>query len=249
MASLSCHFNSAALDLKTQIEILIPDDIKEDEKLKVLYLLHGYYGNQTDWIRQSSIERYISKYRVVVVMPAVNNSYYTNMVYGLKYFTYVTEDLPKFIENTFPVSKHRDDHYICGLSMGGYGALKIAFTYPTRYKMAASISGALNLEHIKSLSLTNGKRLQFEATFGYKSVKDTKHDLKYLVSQMSKKDKESLNLFIGCGKEDFLYQDNVDFVSYLKEQEIACTYVESSGTHDWVFWDSSVQKVIKWMFD
>ncbi len=249
MANISCHFNSAVLELNTQLEIIIPDDIKENEKIKVLYLLHGYFGNHTDWTRMSSIERYISKYRVAVVMPSVNNSYYTDMVYGLNYFTYMTEELPRFIENTFPVSKQREDHYVCGLSMGGYGALKMALTYPNKYKMAASLSGALNLDHIQTLSMTNGRKSQFEATFGTKPVKGTHDDLKYLLSQMPKKDKESLNIFVGCGTEDFLYHDNVDFVSFLKEQKVNCTYVESSGAHDWAFWDSYIQKVIQWMFN
>lgn len=249
MANFSCHFNSAVLELKTQLEIIIPDNIKENEKIKVLYLLHGYFGNQTDWIHLSAIERYISKYRVVVVMPSVHNSYYTDMVYGQKYFTYITEELPKFIENTLPVSKERDDHYVCGLSMGGYGALKIALTYPKRYKMAASLSGALNLEHIQELSLNNGRTSQFEATFGNQPVKGTKHDLKFLITQMEKKDLETLNLFIGCGTEDFLYEDNVDFVSFLKEHKVKYTYNESAGAHEWAFWDRYIEKVLQWMFD
>ncbi|MCF7930238.1 MAG: esterase family protein, partial [Acholeplasmataceae bacterium] len=246
MASFSCHFNSSVLELKTQLEILIPDDIKEGERIKVLYLLHGYFGNQTDWIRLSNIELYIRPYRVAVVMPSVHNSYYTDMKYGAKYFTYIAEELPRFIENTLPVSKKREDHYICGLSMGGYGALKVALTYPNKFKMAASLSGALNIERIQQLSVNDGRYDKFIGIYGQESVKDTPNDLKYLISNMKNADKDALDFFIGCGTEDFLYQDNLDFVAFLKEQSVKHIYVESKGTHDWYFWDSYVQKVLKY---
>ncbi|MBU1093462.1 MAG: esterase family protein [Firmicutes bacterium] len=248
MTNLTCLFGSQTLELNTHINILLPSDIKQGEKVKVLYLLHGYFGDHTDWIRLTSIERYIEKYRVAVVMPSANNSYYTDMVYGLRYFTYMTEELPKFIERTFPISSKREDQYIAGLSMGGYGALKIALSNPDRYHKAASLSGALDLEHIRKLSFGNGRQSQYEATFGLTSTLNTNNDLKYLISNMTNKQKEALDLFIGCGTEDFLYQDNIEFISYLKSQNLSYTYVESKGAHEWSFWDTYIQKVIQWMF-
>ncbi len=249
MARLSCHFSSTILDIGTTILILLPEDIKENEKLKVLYLLSGYSGDHTDWTRLTAIERYIQKYRIAVVMPDGNNSYYTDMVYGLKYFSFIAKELPDFVVRMFPISTKKEDHYIAGLSMGGYGALKVAFSFPNQYQKVASLSGALDIEHIRSLSQERGRKSQFIATFGENSTQNTNNDLKYLFSQMSKKEQEEMSLFIGCGKDDFLYQDNLNFISFLKQQKAKFTFAESSGSHDWSFWDDYIQKVLKWMFD
>ncbi len=249
MAYMECHFRSDRLDMNTSVHVILPDDMKEDEKFKVLYLFHGYVGDHTDWIRFTSIERYARQYRLAVVMPQVNNSYYTDMVYGMPYFSYVSEELPQWITKTFPISKKRNDNYICGLSMGGYGALKVALTYPTRYSKAASLSGVVDIDHIRSLSVDNKKNTQYEATFGLQSVKDTPNDLKYLINQIKKNQEEIPDLFIGCGTEDFLFGDNREFKSFLDKQDIKNTYVVSKGEHSWDFWDEYIQKVLKWIFE
>ena len=104
MAFLTLHLRSNALDLNTTVNVILPQDVKKDEKLKVLYLLHGYIGDHTDWMRYTPIERYAWNYRLAIVMPAVNNSYYTDTVSGLNYFTYVSKELPDFITSLLPIS-------------------------------------------------------------------------------------------------------------------------------------------------
>ncbi|MFH0767226.1 MAG: alpha/beta hydrolase family protein [Bacillota bacterium] len=248
MAFIQCHFQSMVLDLNASVNVIIPEDIKENEKIKVLYLLHGYIGDHTDWTRLSSIERYVSAYRIAVVMPAVNNSYYTDMIHGLPYYTFMTQELPKFITSTFPVSTQTEDNYICGLSMGGYGAFKIALSPPYPYVKAASISGALDIEHIRALSKEKNRIIQFESVFGLKSTQNTTNDLKYLINLMKKNKVQSPQLFIGCGTEDFLHEDNVSFTHFLDQEKIQYTYKESIGNHDWSLWDEYIQIVLKWMF-
>ncbi len=248
MALFECNYHSAVLELSQSVTVILPQDIKENEKIKVLYLLHGYIGNHTDWVRYTSIERYVQNHRIAVVMPAVNNSYYTDMVFGLRYFTYVTEELPRLIASTFPISTKKEDQYVCGLSMGGYGALKIALTYPERYHKAASLSGALDLEHIRELAKQNNRIDFFVATFGKQTTKKTKNDL-YTLVQLAKTKKTTFpDLYLGCGTEDFLYQDNQAFISFLKQENIKFTYEESKGDHNWGFWDTYIQKVLYWMF-
>ncbi|MBN2300175.1 MAG: esterase family protein [Acholeplasmataceae bacterium] len=247
MSYLDFNFRSKILDLNTCVSIILPDDIKPNEKLRVLYLLHGYIGNHTDWMRFSSIERYASQYRLAIIMPEVNNSYYTDMKYGLPYFSYITDELPQIISNIFPLSVEKEDQYICGLSMGGYGAFKIALTYPERFKKAASLSGVLDIDHVRSLSVDKKRDMQYIAVFGEESIKDTSHDLKYLVKKMKQSQSIFPELFIGCGTEDFLFEDNEKFKAFLDSENVSHTYDISEGAHDWKFWDTCIQKVLIWM--
>lgn len=247
MAFLTLHLKSNALELNTQVNVILPQDIKKDEKLKVLYLLHGYLGDHTDWVRYTSIERYAWNYRFAIVMPAINNSYYTDTISGLNYFTYVSKELPDIITSLLPVSNKKEDNYVAGLSMGGYGALKIALTYPDRYSKAASISGALDLDNIRNLATQEPRKTWFSAVFGQLPSQNTPNDLKYLVDLHVKHDVQIPDLFIACGTEDFLYQDNKKFVSFLNQRNIKHTYFESPGNHDWAFWDYYIQKILAWL--
>ena len=123
---LNCHFRSAVLRRNTSITVILPTPEEESapiqKDMKVLYLLHGLHGDETSWMRYTSIERYASESVIAVVMPGVGNSFYQDMAHGERFYTYMTEELPKFIEGLFPVSRKREDTYIAGLSMGGYGA-------------------------------------------------------------------------------------------------------------------------------
>ncbi len=112
---------------------------------RVLYLLHGYSDDQTAWQRWTSIERYAEGLNLAVVMPAAQNSFYTDMVHGGKFFTFLTEELPAVVHDLFPLSTERADTFVAGLSMGGYGAFKLALSRPDLYAAAASLSGALDI--------------------------------------------------------------------------------------------------------
>ena len=151
-AYLHLEINSESLMMHTSVSVIIPQNIKRNEKIKTLYLLHGYRGNHMDWIRYTSIERYAQKYRMAVIMPEVNNAYYANMEKGLDYFTYVADELPQIIESLFPLSRKREDRYIAGLSMGGYGAFKIASKRPHKFSKAISLSGSMNIITIRDIS-------------------------------------------------------------------------------------------------
>ena len=247
MALLTLHLKSNALELNTQVNVILPQDIKKDEKLKVLYLLHGYLGDNTDWLRYTSIERYAWNYRLAIVMPAINNSYYTDTVSGLNYFTYVSKELPDLITSLLPISNKKEDNYVAGLSMGGYGALKIALTYPEKYSKAASISGALDIDNIRNLATQEPRKTWFNAVFGQLPSQNTPSDLKYLVDLHIKHDVQIPDLFIACGTEDFLYQDNKKFIQFLNLKNVNHTYYESPGSHDWGFWDFYIQKVLAWL--
>src|SRR5690606_35149889 len=115
------------------------------KKHPVLYLLHGLSDDDTIWLRRTSIERYVAGLGLAVVMPNVHRSFYADMAYGGQYWTFLTEELPRVAGDFFPLSDAREDNYVAGLSMGGYGAFKWALSYPERFAAAGSLSGVLDL--------------------------------------------------------------------------------------------------------
>lgn len=247
-AYLHLEIHSEALMMQTSVSVIMPQDIKSNQKLKTLYLLHGYFGNHMDWIRYSSIERYAQSHQLAIIMPEVNNGYYANMEVGLDYFTYVADELPKIMESMFPLSRKRQDRYIAGLSMGGYGAFKIAAKRPHKFSKAISLSGSLNIMTIKEISQKEDRRDYFSAVFGSTNQSYKKHDLYPIFSKLVRQ-KDYPQLYMACGTEDFLYQDNEAFYNFLVEQGFDVYYETQSGAHTWDFWDEYIKKAIEWLFD
>jgi S-formylglutathione hydrolase FrmB len=246
MANLTYTFRSETLDLNVSVNIILPEPLNKNEKLKTLYLLHGYIGDHTDWIRFSSPERYNWATRYAIVMPAVQNSYYTDTTYGQKYLTFIAEELPKVMENTFPLSTKREDRYIGGLSMGGYGAMKVGLLYPKRFGKAFSLSGAVDINHIRVITRDTARKVSFDSVFGKKEVEQTKHDLFYLIQKNIDKDLLQPDLFIACGTEDFLYESNQKMHHFLLDKKIPHVYLTEPGTHDWAFWDKYLWIAMEW---
>ncbi len=111
----------------------------------VLYLLHGLSDDDTIWLRRTSIERYVAEFGLAVVMPQVHRSFYLDGEYTGAYWTFVAEELPALVAGFFRVSQAREDTFVAGLSMGGYGAMLHALRQPGRFAAAASLSGALDV--------------------------------------------------------------------------------------------------------
>src|SRR6266498_4824372 len=115
---------------------------------RTLYLLHGHSDDHTAWMRWSSIEKYAEGLNLAVVMPAVHLSFYNDMVYGGKYWQFISEEVPALVREMFSLSADRKDNFVAGLSMGGYGAFKMALTHPERFAAAASLSGAVDISEV-----------------------------------------------------------------------------------------------------
>lgn len=241
------HVFSEALNFNVCVNVLIPHQVKPKEKFKTLYLLHGYMGDYTDWMRLSALERYANQYRIAIVMPSAHNAYYTDTTYGYPYETFISIELPNMMESIFPLSKKKEDRMIGGLSMGGYGALKMALSPKGKFGKAFSLSGALDIEHIRNLTRETPRKHTFDGVFGKKSVEMTKHDLKYLVSKRIQKNQEFPELLITCGTEDFLFQSNEKFHDFLNENHIKHDYITNPGDHNWDYWDLMIEKVLPWV--
>ncbi|WP_053377048.1 alpha/beta hydrolase [Paenibacillus sp. FJAT-27812] len=254
MAYITCNFFSEALGLSTSMTVILPQQTtsqigmnnRSSQKLhKTLYLLHGLSDDDTIWSRRTSVERYVAELGLAVVMPNVHQSFYTDMEYGNKYWTFLTEELPAVARSFFPLSDAREDNYVAGLSMGGYGAFKWVLRHPDRIAAAGSLSGALDMaNHIKDPA--HMKPL-FNLIYGDKEVKGSDNDLLHLVTELAPSSSPKPALYQCCGTEDFLYDDNLAFRDACKQADYPLTYEEGPGTHEWGYWDTHIQRFLRWL--
>lgn len=254
MAFIQCDFYSEELGLSTSMNVILPEQTSTqigmenklfDDKHPTLYLLHGFSDDHTIWGRRTSIERYVAELGIAVVMPQVHHSYYTDMEYGGKYWTFLTEELPRLAQSFFPLSNKREDNFVAGLSMGGYGALKWALRKPDQFAAVASLSGVTDIATlIKSRSNSSNP---FDLIFGDKEVEGTPDDLLWLIEQGDQSKDPKPLIYQICGTEDFLYEDNLKFKQICEKTNYQLTTDFSPGNHEWGYWDNKIQDVLKWL--
>ena len=245
------------LGLRCSLNIILPQrTISERRKsskarFRTLYLLHGHSDDHTAWQRWTSVERYVEGLNLAVVMPAAHNSCNTDMVNGSKYFTYLTEELPALLRDILPLSPKREDTFVAGLSMGGYGAFKMALSRPDLYAAAASLSGGVDIAEVVEEHPNdpgNAAWLQtMRGIFGdLARVPGSRHDLFVLAEEVSRT-KVKPRLFQYCGTEDFTYPGNIRFRDFARTLPLDLTYTEGPGDHTWKYWDETIQQVLKWL--
>ncbi len=248
MALIHCDFFSQVLGLHSSMYVILPEkkDAMHDGGARAsyptLYLLHGLSDDHSAWLRQTSIERYVRETQLAVVMPAVNRSFYTDMAHGLRYFTFISEELPAIARSLFPLSNRREENFVAGLSMGGYGALKLALRHPDRFSAAASLSGAVDVARIAIESAEFANVYQ-----DVHSISGSDDDLFELLNQVVRSDQPLPKLFACCGTEDFLHGDNQRFLQHAKTLGVDITYEEEPAKHVWSYWDKEIQHVLKWL--
>jgi putative tributyrin esterase len=256
LALIQCDFFSEVLGISTSMCVILPQNTHSQigmngsankEKYPTLYLLHGLSDDHTIWQRRTSIERYVSDMGIAVVMPNGGRSFYTDMKHGYKYFTFISEELPEIAKQFFPLSDKREDTFAAGLSMGGYGAFKLALSCPDKYAAAASLSGAVDMgSRVKNNEIEDTSEL--ENIFGnLNSIENSENDLFFLARNISASNGPKPKLYQCCGTEDFLYEDNINFKNFIEKTNLDYTYEEGPGIHEWKYWDDQIQKVLKWL--
>ncbi|TDC33958.1 alpha/beta hydrolase family protein [Micromonospora sp. KC213] len=249
MALVRCDFSSAALGLDTSMQVILPEPATSpsrpaDRDPPVLYLLHGLTDDETGWLRRTSIERYAQPLGLAVVMPRAERSFYTDEEHGNRFWAFLTDELPQVCRSLFRLSDRREDTFVAGLSMGGYGAVKWALRHPDRFAAAASLSGALNVAHRRNHPTRPPDARVWHTVWGDRAVADGDDDTVALVRSAGP---DTPALYVACGTEDFLHEDNLTFVEAARERGVPLTVDFSPGDHDWAYWDAKIQDVLSWL--
>ncbi|MCE9613312.1 MAG: esterase family protein [Lentisphaerae bacterium] len=255
MALLNCNFFSETLGMPTNLDIILPQPCDtgagpaaqpRKHGFPCLLLLHGRSDDHTAWQRRTSIERYAAPLGLAVVMPNVHRSFYADMDRGYRYWALITEELPAILQRFFRLSIRREDNFVAGLSMGGYGAFKLALHHPERFAAAASLSGALDIAG-RDAQETLAKDGDWRLVFGDAPLAGTGHDLLACAERLAASGRPSPKLYQWCGQQDFLYSENIAFRDTAQRLRLPLTYEESPGDHNWGCWDLKIQDVLKWL--
>jgi putative tributyrin esterase len=248
------NFFSETLGMRCTMYVLLPQYALAHENRKqadrrTLYLLHGHSDDHTAWMRWSAIEKYVEGLNLAVVMPTVHLSFYADMVHGGRYWQFISEEVPAQVRRMYSLSEARENNFVAGLSMGGYGAFKLALTHPERFAAAASLSGALDIREVVGGRQTDQAWLEsMRNVFGDLSkVPHSDHDLFTLAEKVSKA-RVKPRLYQCCGTGDFLHADNVRFRDVAGKLPLDLSYDEGPGEHNWAYWDRKIQDILTWMF-
>jgi S-formylglutathione hydrolase FrmB len=228
--------------------MILPDPGKVGEipvaRRKVLYLLHGLSDDASAWQRYTSIETLAAAYGLVVVMPSAGRSFYADQPNGQNYFSYLTGELPHYLDDVFGLSPRREDTFIAGNSMGGYGAFKAALLHPELYIAAASFSGVLSL-NILGLDPDDQRKHEFALIFGdLDKLPGSEHDPAVWLQRGAANPSALPRLFIAVGRQEDLYPLSGMFHAACQSLGVQSEYHEEDGHHDWFLWDRQIRQFL-----
>ncbi|MHC4592244.1 MAG: alpha/beta hydrolase [Planctomycetota bacterium] len=240
MATLRLGFFGDAISKQTNTTVLLPQEAEGGGPYPVLYLLHGLSDDDTTWTRCTSIERYTAGMPLIVVMPDGGRGYYTDAQCGPAYERHILEDVIGLVDRFCPTIANRDGRAIGGLSMGGYGAMKIGLKYPDRFCSVVSHSSVFDIERI----LGDPKRAdeQLRLIFGDDPAQGD-NDVFRLAEQIDRGLLPALRF--DCGTDDALLEHSRAFHRHLEGLGIPHEYEEFPGAHEWGYWDTHIQEALE----
>lgn len=221
---------------------------KAGSRYPVIYLLHGLTGNFANWTDKTKLTEYALNHRYIIVTPDGGDGWYTDSVSAPndKYESYIVKELIPEIDKTYRTIASRDGRVIAGLSMGGYGSLKFGMKYPEMFTLIGSFSGALGATSwTEKTAGAIGKSM--DAVFGADPAAASRasNDIFKMARELTPDKVKSLPyIYQSCGTEDFLIQNNRDFLKLLNDAKVPHEYREHPGIHDWVFWDDQVREFL-----
>ena len=250
----NAKLNSKLMAREMPYRIILPTsyyDANDKNAYAVVYLLHGLTGHFDNWADKTKLAQYAATYNYIIVMPEGNNGWYTDSasVANDKYESYIVQELMPEIEKKYRTLKDRNHRAIAGLSMGGYGSVKFGLKYPEMFSLVGSFSGALGAGTWTQKEVgTKGTIAEsLLAVFGIENSQTRQtNDVFKLVREMpAEKIKTLPFIYLDCGTEDFLYQNNRNFADLLIEKKVPHEFRELPGAHDWRFWDSQIREFLQ----
>ena len=261
MAFIQMNVMSECLMRTVNVNVILPADKitfpgmpkQEIKEYKTLYLLHGIFGSQVDWINGTMVQRWAEDKNLAVVMPAGENMFYVDQekAHNL-YGEFIGREQVELTRKMFPLSHRREDTFIAGLSMGGYGALRNGLKYSDTFGYVAGLSSADIVDGLEERTddapFFIESRSYAEAVFGDLSlVRGSDKDIKHLAGQLKSEGKELPKVYLACGVDDSLLGANKSLKDCFTEHGYDVTYEEGPGAHEWDFWNRHIQKVIDWL--
>lgn len=259
MALVTVNFESKCLNRYVTYRAIIPTEHssnqnqKDSKPFKTLYLLHGMFGNCEDWVTETRVKRLAEANRLAVVMPSGDNSFYVDHVKRHDYYgEFIGHELVEHSRSMFHLSHKREDTFIAGLSMGGYGAVRNGLKYHETFSHIAAFSSAFILNEAVNAPEEHEvffrTKSYFESVFGNTDeLIGSDNDYKALITNLKEQKVALPKIYLACGTEDYLLENNRDYRDFLIQQGIDFTYIESPGAHDWDFWDEYIQKIMHWL--
>ena len=261
MALIQVNYLSECLMRTVPVNVILPVDKltfpgmpkREEKPYKTLYLLHGIFGNYTDWVSGTKIQRWAEEKDLAVVMPSGDNMFYVDQEDSHNFYgEFIGKELVDMTRKMFPLSRKREDTYIAGLSMGGYGALRNGLKYSETFGCIASLSGAMVVDHIAErtddVPFFIDSRSFARSIFGdLDKAEESDKNPKWLVKKLKEEGKNIPRIYLTCGLQDSLLEANREMREFLKEQGADVTYVEGEGAHEWDFWNRSIKDVLEWL--
>lgn len=262
MALIQANFMSKCLMRTVTVNVILPVDkftlpgqpVREKKPFKTLYLLHGIFGDHNDWITGTRIARWAQEQNLAVVMPAGENHFYVDDTRAGHYFSkFIGEELVQMTRDMFPLSTKREDTFIGGLSMGGYGAMRNGLVYHDTFSKICAFSGAYIIFRIIDAGgkpytdEVSGPAFQKRVFGNFRTLKKRGLDPRDLVLKLKKSSGQIPEIFMTIGTDDFLLDLNRAMRDTLVKAEVPFTYIEDEGIHDWAFWNKHMEDAFAWL--
>lgn len=255
MALFTCKLKSQALGTTTTVRLFWPGDVelwRGREPRAVFTLLHGFTNDGDDWVNFSAALRYAADNNIALIIPDAANSFYNDMAAGPAYYTWLTQELPAMLGGMMRLPREREKNFVCGLSMGGYGALLLGLTHPEAYAGCASFSGAVDMRSMLEFARNDPRsRMVMAPVFGPEFTLPESRDVFALARRAAALPAARRpKLLCTVGRQDiepyYIYQQNLNFREFMRAEALPLeyTYMEWDGVHEWNFWDRSLVHAI-----
>ncbi len=267
MALMTLTFESRYLRSNQTVSVVLPDMPRHldpaafyaaQQDLKVVWLLHGTFGDHTDWVRKTNVERYAAAKGVVLVMPSALNSNYANwsgFSLGYDMHDHLVHELMPLVHHWLPVSPRREDNFVAGLSMGGRGTVKLAASHPDLFAAAAVLSAApvdlsgLTHEQVTASTdpMTQRLRGMVDNAGGLDAFLASDENVWRVIDEQVAAGTSLPRMLFACGADDALIHDNLlAFRDHAARIGLDAEFwVEDGYAHEWPFWDLAIRRAFE----
>ena len=262
MAHIQVTYMSQALWRSVPVQVILPADkatregvLLPERRFKTLYLLHGLHGSSMDWMTRTRILRFAEAKDLAVVMPSGDNSFYVDKPEAQnRYGEFIGRELVEITRRMFPLSDRREDTFIGGLSMGGFGAIRTGLRYPETFGAIIGLSSALHIFE-QPTGVSERERVYGEAVFGPGTMDElaaSDKNPRVLLEALAARAKADRavhlpRVYMAIGESDFLLASNRLYKKLFEENGYDLTYTEAPGDHNWDFWDTFIREALEWL--